>query len=47
MLIFFAFFNNDAAFYGGGLFRCFAYFLIMLQGANMGKYADNTNGLGR
>ena len=28
------------AFYGGGFFRCIAYFLIMLQGAIMGKKAD-------
>ena len=41
VLIYFTFFNNGVAFYSGGLFRCFAYFLIMLQGAIMGKYAGN------
>ena len=41
VLIYFAFFNNGVAFYSGGLFRCFAYFLIMLQGAIMGKCAGN------
>ena len=39
MLLYFAFFNNGQLFYGGGVFRCFAYFLIMLQGAIMGKSA--------
>ena len=34
--VYFCFFNNGNYFYGGGLFRCFAYFLIMLQGAMMG-----------
>jgi len=36
VLIYFFFFNNGQPFYGGGLFRCLAYFLIMLQGAMMG-----------
>ena len=35
--IFFAFFNTGKPFYGGGVFRYFAFFLIMLQGAMMGK----------
>lgn len=37
ILLYFLFYNNGTSFYGGGLFRCFAYFLIMLQGAVMGK----------
>lgn len=40
ILLYFAFFNNGVSFYRGGLFRCFAYFLIMLQGAIMGKSAS-------
>ena len=38
--IYFCFFNSGNSFYGGGLFRCLAYFLIMLQGAIMGKQMD-------
>lgn len=37
---YFCFFNNGRSFYGGGLFRCMAYFLIMLQGAIMGKQME-------
>ena len=36
VFMYFLFFNNGKPFYGGGYFRCFAYFLIMLQGAMMG-----------
>lgn len=36
ILLYFIFYYGTP-FYGGGLFRCFAYFLIMLQGAIMGK----------
>ena len=39
-IVYFCFFNNGKSFYGGGLFRCLAYFLIMLQGAIMGKQMD-------
>lgn len=39
--VYFTFFNNGKAFYAGGIFRCFAYFLIMLQGAMMGKKSNN------
>lgn len=41
VILYFSFFNNGKAFYGGGMFRCFAYFLIMLQGAIMGKTAND------
>lgn len=40
ILLYYAFFNNGQPFYSGGLFRCFAFFLIMLQGAIMGKASD-------
>lgn len=35
--LFFFFYNDGIPFYGGGTFRCLAFFLIMLQGAMMGK----------
>ena len=35
--LFFLFYNDGIPFYGGGNFRCWAFFLIMLQGAMMGK----------
>ena len=38
--LYFVFFNNGKAFYSGGIFRCIAYFLIMLQGAIMGKSSN-------
>lgn len=41
LAVYFCFFNNGDVFYGGGLFRCFAYFLIMLQGAMMGKNMED------
>ncbi len=41
VLLYFIFFNNGVAFYADGLFRCFAYFLIMLQGAIMGRSAGS------
>lgn len=41
IVVYFCFFNNGSSFYGRGLFRCLAYFLIMLQGAVIGK---NMNG---
>lgn len=37
IIAYFCFFNTGHSFYGGGLFRCLAFFLIMLQGAIMGK----------
>ena len=37
IIAYFLFFNNGKSFYGGGLYRCMVYFLIMLQGAIMGK----------
>lgn len=39
--IYFSFFNNGISFYRGGIYRCFAYFLIMLQGAIMGRNMDD------
>lgn len=41
LLLYFAFFNNGTSFYRGGLFRCFAFFLIMLQGAIMGRSSSS------
>lgn len=39
--VYFCFFNNGKSFYSSGsLFRCFAYFLIMLQGAIMGTQME-------
>lgn len=40
LLLYFAFFNNGTSFYRGSIFRCFAFFLIMLQGAIMGKSSN-------
>ena len=37
VIIYFLFFNDGKSFYGDGKFRYFAFFLIMLQGAIMGK----------
>lgn len=37
LIIYFLFYNDGKPFYGGGTFRYFAFFLIMLQGAIMGK----------
>lgn len=39
--IYFCLFNNGESFYRGGIFRSLAYFLIMLQGAIMGKNMNN------
>ena len=39
IVVYFLFFY-EKPFYGGGLFRCIAYFLVMLQGAMMGKRID-------
>lgn len=41
VLLYFLFFNNEKPFYAGSFFRCIAFFLIMLQGAIMGKSANN------
>ena len=41
VVLYFAFFNNGKAFYGEGYYRYIAYFLIMLQGAIIGKSANN------
>lgn len=41
VVLYFLFFNNGEAFYSGGLFRCFAFFLIMLQGAIMGRISNS------
>lgn len=40
-ILYFAFFNNGIPFYSDGLYRCIAFFLIMLQGAIIGKNAKN------
>lgn len=40
VIVYFCFFNNGMPFYGGGKFRWFAYFLLMLQGAIMGRQSD-------
>ena len=37
VVLYFLFFNDGKPFYGGGIFRCLLFFLIMLQGAMMGK----------
>lgn len=37
VVLYFFFFNDGTIFYGEGNFRCFAYFLIMLQGGLMGR----------
>ena len=41
VVLFFCFFNNGTSLYSGGLYRCFAFFLIMLQGAITGKNMDD------
>ncbi len=40
IIVYFCFFNDGSSFYGGGLFRCFVFFLIMLQGAIMGQHSN-------
>lgn len=35
-IIYFLFFNNGDSLYGGGLYRCFVFFLFMLLGAKIG-----------
>lgn len=37
VVIYFIFFNNHRPFYADGYFRCLAYFLVMLQGAMIGR----------